>query len=207
MTAGEGSIAAGDMWVFGYGSLMWRPGFEHVERASALLRGYRRRLCVVSRHHRGTVERPGLVMGLDRGGACRGVAYRVPEAVVPQTLAYLDEREIAHYPVYRRSLVTVDLGGGRRQRAVTYTVDRREADYAGALTVAQQAAIVAGAHGLSGPNPEYLRQTVEQVHAMGLRDRSLEAVLAALTEPSDSTEEIARRTLEHDRGRSNRSDP
>ncbi|WPZ35768.1 gamma-glutamylcyclotransferase [Thalassobaculum sp. OXR-137] len=195
MTGQDGSIEAGDIWVFGYGSLMWRPGFHHVERADALLRGYRRRLCVVSRHHRGTAARPGLVMGLDRGGACRGVAYRVPEAGVPETLAYLDEREIAHYPVYRRSMVTVDLGGGRRQRAVTYIVDRREADYAGALTVEQQAAIVAGAHGLSGPNPDYLRQTVAKVHAMGLRDRSLEAVLAALTEPSAATEEIARLTL------------
>ena len=196
MTVIEGRNGAGDIWVFGYGSLMWRPGFEHVERADALLRGYRRRLCVVSRHHRGTVERPGLVMGLDRGGACRGVAYRVPEAAVAETLAYLDEREIAHYPVYRRSTVTVDLGSGRRQSAVTYTVDRREADYAGALTLEQQAAIVAGAQGLSGPNPDYLRQTVEHVHAMGLRDRSLEAVLAALTPPSDASEKIAIRALE-----------
>ena len=195
MTARQDGIGDGDIWVFGYGSLMWRPGFEHVERADALLRGYRRRLCVVSRHHRGTAARPGLVMGLDRGGACRGVAYRVPEAAVPETLAYLDEREIAHYPVYRRSVVTVDLGGGRRQRAVTYTVDRREADYAGALTVEQQAAIVAGAHGLSGPNPDYLRQTVEHVHAMGLRDRSLEAVLAALSPTSDASEKIAIRAL------------
>lgn len=189
------SIGAGDLWVFGYGSLMWRPGFEHAARATALLRGYRRRLCVVSRHHRGTAARPGLVMGLDRGGACRGVAYRVPEASVPETLAYLDEREIAHYPVYRRSVVTIDLGRGERQRAVTYTVDRREVDYAGALTVGQQAAIVAGAHGLSGANAEYLRQTVAHVHAMGLRDRALEQVLAALTEPSAASEEIARQTL------------
>lgn len=183
------------MWVFGYGSLMWRPGFEHVARADALLRGYRRRLCVVSRHHRGTAARPGLVMGLDRGGACRGVAYRVPEAAAPETLAYLDEREIAHYPVYRRSIVTVDIGPGARRRAVTYTVDRREADYAGALSVEQQAAIVAGAHGLSGPNAEYLRQTVEHVHAMGLRDRALEEVLDAVTEPSAASEDLARRTL------------
>ncbi|WP_420563006.1 gamma-glutamylcyclotransferase [Thalassobaculum sp.] len=195
MTASGDGTGSGDIWVFGYGSLMWRPGFEHIDRADALLRGYRRRLCVVSRHHRGTAARPGLVMGLDRGGACRGVAYRVPEAAVPETLAYLDEREIAHYPVYRRSLVTVDLKTGGRQRAVTYTVDRREADYAGALSVEQQAAIVAGAHGLSGPNPDYLRQTVAHVHAMGLRDRSLEAVLAALATPSETWEELARRTL------------
>lgn len=201
MKVGNGAAAAaetnpeGDTWVFGYGSLMWRPGFEHVERSDALLRGYRRRLCVVSRHHRGTHARPGLVMGLDRGGACRGVAYRVPASAVEETLAYLDEREIAHYPVYRRSLVTVDLGRNLRQRAVTYTVDRREADYAGNLTVTEQAAIVAGAAGLSGPNPDYLRQTVEHIHAMGLRDRALEEVLAALTPPSPVVEKIAMRAL------------
>lgn len=183
------------MWVFGYGSLMWRPGFEHVERAEALLRGYRRRLCVVSRHHRGTATRPGLVMGLDRGGACRGVAYRVPAAAVPETLAYLDEREIAHYPVYRRSTVTIDIGGTARHRAVTYTVDRREADYAGALTVTEQAAVVSGAEGLSGLNTDYLRQTVEHIHAMGLRDRALEDVLAALVPPSPAAENIAMRAL------------
>ncbi|MEQ8586932.1 MAG: gamma-glutamylcyclotransferase [Thalassobaculaceae bacterium] len=186
---------AGDLWIFGYGSLMWRPGFEHVERSDALLRGYRRRLCVVSRHHRGTATRPGLVMGLDRGGACRGVAYRVPAAAVAETLAYLDEREIAHYPVYRRSIVSVGLGDGARHLAVTYTVDRREADYAGSLSVPEQAAIVAGATGLSGPNPDYLRQTVEHIHAMGLRDRALERVLAALAPPSPDSEKIAMRAL------------
>ncbi len=190
-----GHTAAADMWVFGYGSLMWRPGFEHVERIEALLRGYRRRLCVVSRHHRGTAARPGLVMGLDRGGACRGVAYRVPASAVDETLAYLDEREIAHYPVYRRTRVTVDLGAGGRMPAVTYTVDRREADYAGALTVAEQAALVAGAEGISGHNADYLRQTVDHIHAMGLRDRALEAVLAALAPPSATSEEIAMRAI------------
>lgn len=186
-----------DLWVFGYGSLMWRPGFEHAERQQALLRGYHRRLCVVSRHHRGNAARPGLVMGLDRGGACRGAAYRVPATARAAVLDYLDEREIAHYPVYRRSLVTLDLPGGRRlQRAVAYTVNRREADYAGALTTDQQAAIVAGAEGISGRNADYIRQTVEHIHAMGLRDRALEAVLAALAPPSAESETIAMRALD-----------
>lgn len=188
-------LKAQDLWVFGYGSLMWRPGFEHVERADALLRGYRRRLCVVSRHHRGTAARPGLVMGLDRGGSCRGVAYRVPAPAVPETLAYLDEREIAHYPVYRRSGVTIDLRSGARIRAVSYTVDRREADYAGSLSVDEQAAIVAGAEGVSGRNTDYLRQTVEHIHAMGLRDRALETVLATLAPPTAASEATAMRAV------------
>jgi cation transport protein ChaC len=181
------------MWVFGYGSLMWRPGFDHQDRAEALVRGYHRRLCVVSRHHRGTAARPGLVMGLDRGGSCRGIAYRVAARDAAATLAYLDAREIDHYPVYRRSTVAVDLGSGQRVRAVTYTVDRREADYAGHLSVEQQAAMVAGAHGISGPNPDYLRQTVAHIHDMGLRDPALERVLAALERPTPAPETIATR--------------
>ena len=181
------SVPVGDhgVWIFGYGSLMWRPGFDHAERAEALLRGYRRRLCVVSRHHRGTTARPGLVMGLDRGGACRGAAYRVPPAGVEATLAYLHERETAHYPVYRRAAVTLDLlGRGRveteRVRAIAYTVDRSQPDYAGDLTLAEQAAIVSDARGISGHNADYVRSTVEHIHEMGLRDSALEALVAEL---------------------------
>ena len=176
------SVPVGDhgVWIFGYGSLMWRPGFDHAERADALLRGYRRRLCVVSRHHRGTAARPGLVMGLDRGGACRGAAYRVPPAAVEATLAYLHERETAHYPVYRRAAVTLDLLGRGRVHGIAYTVDRSQPDYAGDLSLAEQAAIVSGAQGISGHNVDYVRSTVEHIHEMGLRDSALEALVAEL---------------------------
>lgn len=177
----------GTLWVFGYGSLMWRPGFPFDEQARALLLGRHRRLCVVSRHHRGTAERPGLVMGLDRGGSCRGIAYRVPAAEAAATLAYLDEREIAHYPVYRRAVLPVlldpsDGGPRRRVSAVTYVVDRGDPDYAGHLAVERQAEIVGGARGLSGDNRDYLRSTVRHIRALGLRDPRLEAVLHALGE-------------------------
>ncbi|MEQ9332174.1 gamma-glutamylcyclotransferase [Thalassobaculum sp.] len=172
----------GGIWIFGYGSLMWNPGFPFVERANARLLGRHRRLCVVSRHHRGDAARPGLVMGLDRGGSCRGIAYRVPSAAVAGTLAYLHERETAHYPVYRRADLPVVLDGPtpRTVRSVTYVIDRTDPDYAGHLTVEQQAAIVAVAHGLSGANRDYLKSVVEHIHALGLRDRRLEAVLHAL---------------------------
>lgn len=176
------------LWVFGYGSLMWRPGFPHLERGPALLRGYHRRLCVTSRHHRGTHERPGLVMGLDRGGACRGMAYRVPDAVVVETLAYLDEREIAHYPIYRRAVVPLRVStsaGPVRIAALTYVVDRRHPDYAGHLSAEVQAGIVGGASGISGPNADYIRSTVEHIRGLGLRDPHLEAVLHRLDSSTD----------------------
>lgn len=179
--AGANPLGDG-FWVFGYGSLMWRPGFPFEERSPALLPGRHRRLCVVSRHHRGDAEQPGLVMGLDLGGSCRGVAYQVPAAVAAETLAYLDEREIAHYPVYRRAVRPIRLDDGRRVASVTYVIDRTEADYAGHLTVEQQVEIVAAAHGLSGSNRDYLVSTVRHIHALGLRDRRLEAVLHALGE-------------------------
>jgi cation transport protein ChaC len=166
-------------WVFGYGSLMWRPGFRHLQRGSALLTGYHRRLCVTSRHHRGTAERPGLVMGLDRGGACRGAAYRVPTEDRDATLAYLDDREIAHYPIYRRAVVPVLVQlpeGTVRVRALTYVVDRAHSDYSGHLSPEAQTEIVRGAVGISGPNPDYIAATLQQIHALGLRDARLEAV-------------------------------
>lgn len=181
---GTAAGADGDIWVFGYGSLMWNPGFPFEEHTSARLPGRHRRLCVVSRHHRGDAVRPGLVMGLDRGGSCRGIAYRVPAAAVAQTLAYLHERETAHYPVYRRADLPVVLDGQERRRvlSVTYVVDRTDPDYAGDLTVEQQAAIVATAQGRSGANRDYLISAVRHIHALGLRDRRLEAVLHALGE-------------------------
>lgn len=178
--------STGGLWVFGYGSLMWNPGFPFDRRADAWLRGRHRRLCVVSRHHRGDDRQPGLVMGLDRGGSCRGIAYWVPAHAVARTLEYLDEREIAHYPVYRRAILPISIGDAAqpcRVRAVTYVVDRSDPDYAGHLSVAQQAAIVAVARGLSGHNRDYLTSTVRHLHSLGLRNPQLEAVLHALGEP------------------------
>lgn len=178
-------LSSGEFWVFGYGSLMWRPGFPYDAKSEAHLHGFHRRLCVTSRHHRGTAEQPGLVMGLDRGGSCRGMAYLVPTDQAEQTLAYLDEREIAHYPVYRRAIVTLRLDGENvARRALTYVVDRHNEDYAGHLDVDIQAEIVAKAKGLSGLNRDYLHATLEHIHKLGLRDPRLEAVSAALPDTS-----------------------
>src|SRR3546814_4674238 len=131
-----------DMWVFGYGSLMWNPGFPHVERETALLRGFHRRFCVYSHRYRGTPERPGLVLGLDHGGSCRGIAFRVPATEVADTLVYLWEREMVT-GVYRPTMLTVGLPGGA-MRACGFVVDRRHRQYCGRLELDRTVDIIAG---------------------------------------------------------------
>ncbi len=163
-----------DLWVFGYGSLIWRPGFEHVERAAARIVGLHRSLCVYSFVHRGTPERPGLVLGLDRGGACRGVAYRVAARNRAATLAYLREREQAT-SVYIETQRTVWLAGKpeRRVKAVCFTVDRSHPQYAGRLSLDRQIHHVRQGHGRSGNNADYVIETVASLEALGCRDAEL----------------------------------
>jgi glutathione-specific gamma-glutamylcyclotransferase len=163
-----------DLWVFGYGSLMWRPGFAHVDRARARLIGLHRSLCVYSFVHRGTPERPGLVLGLDRGGACRGIAYRVERALRGETIAYLRGREqvtMVYREAWRDVLVAGDLE--RRVRALVYVVDRGHAQYAGRLDLERQLHFVRQGHGNSGANLEYVLATVAEIEAQGIRDNDL----------------------------------
>lgn len=166
--------AAEDLWVFGYGSLMWRPGFEYVERSPARIVGLHRRLCVYSFVHRGTPECPGLVLGLDRGGACRGVAYRVSAEKRAATLAYLRAREQAT-SVYVESVRPVWLAGNpeRRVNAVCYVVDRRHPQYAGHLPLERQLQLVRQGCGNSGVNREYVLEAVAALKALGVHDREL----------------------------------
>ena len=166
--------SAGDLWVFGYGSLMWRPGFDYVERLDARLIGAHRALCVYSFVHRGTPERPGLVLGLDRGGACRGIAYRVAAKKRAATLAYLRAREQVTM-VYREVVRAVWLSGTpeRRVSALCYMVDRGHHQYAGRLSIEQQLHHIRQGHGRSGPNREYVLATVKALEALGCFDRDL----------------------------------
>jgi cation transport protein ChaC len=166
--------AGEDLWVFGYGSLLWQPGFAFVERVPARLIGAHRALCVYSFVHRGTPERPGLVLGLDRGGACRGIAFRVAAANRPATLAYLRRREQVT-KVYRESVRSVWLEGDPQQRvpALCYVVDRRHPQYAGRLTLAQQLHYIRQGHGQSGPNRDYVLETVHALEALGYRESEL----------------------------------
>lgn len=168
-----------DSWVFGYGSLMWRPGFRFAERRPALLRGLHRQLCIYSHVHRGTPDRPGLVMGLDRGGACRGIAYRVAAEDWPSTLAYLRGREQVTN-VYVETRRPVRLLGGGEVEALVYVVDRNHPQYAGRLSLEDQLTFVRQGCGASGACADYVASTVEHLRELGIADPLLEALAARL---------------------------
>jgi len=163
-------------WVFGYGSLMWRPGFPYLERRPALHHGRRRAFCIYSVHHRGTPQRKGLVLGLAPGGAVRGIAYLVSEADWPSTYAYLMERE-QPTETYIEARRAVRLADGRRVEALVFLSDIRHAQWAGALSQERQAELIAGARGLSGPNIDYLRDLVMHLREEGIRDVGMEHLL------------------------------
>jgi glutathione-specific gamma-glutamylcyclotransferase len=183
LTLSEDEFSNGDLWVFGYGSLMWRPGFEFVERIPARLIGEHRALCVYSFVHRGTPEKPGLVLGLDRGGACRGVAFRVAERNRDETVAYLRGREQVT-SVYREVMRSVWLDNEARGRvsALAYVVDRGHVQYAGRLSLAAQLHYVRQGHGRSGANRDYVLSTVTSIEAQGFRDPQLHQLAAMLHE-------------------------
>jgi len=171
----------GDLWVFGYGSLMWQPGFQYIAQFPARLIGEHRSLCIYSHIHRGTPEKPGLVLGLDRGGACQGTAFQVAEANRDSTLAYLRNRE-QKTGVYREVMRSVWIEGDARQQvhALTYVVDRGHPQYAGALTLEQQLHYVANSHGVSGANRDYVISTVKALEARGCHDATLHNLVALL---------------------------
>jgi cation transport protein ChaC len=166
--------AAEDLWVFAYGSLMWRPDFPFVERLEARLIGAHRALCVYSFVHRGTPERPGLVLGLDHGGTCRGIAYRVTAAARADTVAYLRAREQVT-SVYRESMRPIWLKREPQLRvpALCYMVDRGHAQYAGRLSLEQQLHHVRQGHGQSGANRDYVIATVAALEQLGYRETEL----------------------------------
>lgn len=172
-----------DFWVFGYGSLMWRPGFAHTATHRAHLHGFRRALCVRSYVHRGTPDRPGLVLGLDQGGSCIGLAFRVPGDLRDEAIAYLRERELVTN-VYRERMVGLRLETGETVSALAYVVDRKHPQYAGRLDPDEAARHVCGAVGRSGPNEEYVLNTVAHLKALGIRDHWLESVAGQLLNPA-----------------------
>lgn len=172
----DGCEAAQDRWVFGYGSLMWRPGFPFVERRRALLHGRRRAFCIYSVHHRGAPERPGLVLGLAPGGSTRGVAYRVAADAWDEVYAYLREREQpteTYFEAWRR----VKVEGSGEVASLVFLSDTDHPQWAGDLTLDQQADLIAGARGLSGRNIDYLGDLVRHLHEDQVRDACMERLL------------------------------
>jgi len=167
-----------DLWVFAYGSLMWRPGFASEEIVHARLVGWRRSFCIYSRYHRGSPRRPGLVLGLDRGGTCEGMAFRVAASRAAETLRYLREREQV-VSVYREALVPVTLLNAERPEvmALAFLVERAHPSYAGVLSLAEQAHFIRGGAGRSGNNIDYLASTLEHLAQLGIRERGIERLL------------------------------
>ena len=172
-------VLMGDFWVFGYGSLIWRPGFEFIEEQKATLHGKHRALCVHSWVHRGTRERPGLVLGLDRGGSCHGIALRVSGEKRDVVIAYLRERELVTH-VYLEKWLKVRLSDGREVPALTYVVDRGHEQYAPPQPMDGLARTVAAATGKSGANRDYVLNTVKSLNDLGIRDRLLEKLCRQL---------------------------
>lgn len=166
-------------WVFGYGSLIWNPGFPFLHSEKALLRGAHRSLSIYSHRHRGTPEKPGLVFGLSRGGSCLGVAFEIAAGDWPAVFDYLQERE-QDRGVYREAWRSVTLAGGGTVRALAYLVNEDHPQFAGRLDISEQVRLIARSSGESGRNTEYVRNTARHLISLGIRDRLLMDIVAAL---------------------------
>lgn len=164
-----------DFWVFGYGSLMWHPGFPHVEVRVARLHGYHRRFCIYSHRYRGTPERPGLVLGLDRGGSCRGLVFRVPGAEAAGVLDYLYAREMIT-GIYIPSWLTLETEQGP-VTAASFVVDRSHVQYTGPMTLEETADYIVQGHGARGACADYLANTVQHLEGLGLGAGALKRLL------------------------------
>lgn len=164
-----------DFWVFGYGSLMWHPGFPHVEVRVGRLRGYHRRFCIYSHRYRGTPDCPGLVLGLDRGGSCGGLVFRVPAAEGPDALDYLYEREMVT-GVYIPSWLKVETAQGP-VAAASFVVDRAHEQYTGRLSLEATAQMILQGKGHRGACLEYLTNTVHHLEGLGVGAGSLKQLL------------------------------
>jgi len=178
------TLPDGDLWVFAYGSLLWRPGFAYLQQLPARLFGYHRALCVWSHVHRGTSARPGMVLGLDRGGSCRGCLYRVAAQHKQAVADYLYAREMPTR-IYHASICTVQAADGQSVNALTFVVNRQDPQYAGRLAACDAAAQVADACGLSGSSRDYLRQTLAHLEQLQIHDQHLLEIDQALRQRAE----------------------
>lgn len=179
VSSGQGLSSNQGLWVFGYGSLMWRPEFSYQHKVKGRCAGLQRSFCVRSVHHRGSYAQPGLVLGLDRGGACDGVLFYVPPRQALQTLTYLRKREQVTR-VYKELYMPVELldGSGRVCRALCYVADRGHKQYIGSLSVQRKADIIKRCVGRSGKNIDYFLSTLRHMDELGFYDAELKRILA-----------------------------
>ncbi|MEE9315433.1 MAG: gamma-glutamylcyclotransferase [Rhizobiaceae bacterium] len=162
-------------WIFGYGSLMWNPGFVYIESHRAELIGMHRAPCIYSWVHRGTQERPGIVLGLDKGGRCTGKAFKVKSAIFDQVISYLRIREMTTN-VYQEATHNVMLDSGETVSTITYVVDQTHEQYAGVLPHVKLMAQIRGAVGRSGPNEDYFLSTAEHLQEVAIADPLMERI-------------------------------
>lgn len=179
VSSGQGLSSHQGLWVFGYGSLMWRPEFSYQHKVNGRCAGLQRSFCVRSVYHRGSYTQPGLVLGLDRGGACDGVLFYVPPRQALQTLTYLRKREQVTR-VYKELYMPVELldGSGRVCRALCYVADRGHKQYIGSLSVQRKADIIKRCVGRSGKNIDYFLSTLRHMDELGFYDAELKRILA-----------------------------
>ena len=172
------ALPKGDLWIFGYGSLMWSPGFSYRQKALGRVFGYHRALCILSTRYRGTKRKPGLVMGLCRGGSCWGMAFRVHAGRVRHALQRLWQREMPRR-VYAPRLLEVELASGRRVHALAFLADPAHPAYVRELDLHGRARLVAQGIGQRGTAVDYIRNTLEHMHELGVGDPHLERILNA----------------------------
>jgi len=177
-TGESGTLKGGqtnDFWVFGYGSLMWNPGFLYSEVYPATLDGYHRAFCIYSHFYRGTPENPGLVLGLSPGGMCQGLAFRIDLQHAERVKAYLNEREMVSYAYQAKTLPV--LVGEVKVQSYTFVADKDHSQYAGDLGMDRTAEMIMEAKGEAGLNRDYLINTIRRLEAQGFVDQSLHDLL------------------------------
>ncbi|HLN25575.1 MAG TPA: gamma-glutamylcyclotransferase [Patescibacteria group bacterium] len=172
----------GNFWVFGYGSLIWRPGFEFEESTTATLHGWHRAMCILSTLYRGSAREPGLVLGLDRGGSCRGVAFRIAAGKAEAIRQYLYDREMITQ-VYTPRFAPLRLADGRRVSGYLFTARRDHVQYSGPLSPDQAVALIRQGAGSGGTCRDYLASTVEHLERLGIRDAALARLLHRVDAP------------------------
>ena len=180
-------VPRGDLWVFGYGSLMWSPDFQYADRKIGLVHGYHRALCILSSRYRGTPEKPGLVMGLCRGGSCWGLAFRVHNAQGKEVLDLLWKREMLNN-VYMPKFVPVTVTGGRRVQALAFVADTTHRQFVDELDVDSRARLVAQGVGQRGRCVDYIRNTLDHMRELGMHDPHLARILEAAVSLSGESE-------------------